>query len=504
METEAALSRVGAMEGLKEKVVRGAAWSSFSRFSGLLLRIVSTVVLTRLLRPQEFGLLAMAQVFADFASLFTDFGFTLSIMHRKEIDEEFTSSVFWLNFGMACLIFLAFIPGAVAIAAFYHEPALVSLTRFVALTFVLGGIAAVPVALLKRRMRFDQVAAAEIFSTLASAALAVTLAWNGFGVWSIAAQLVGGAALMAIAALAQARWRPRLKLSLPALRQVAGFSFGLFGYKCVAYWARSLDRMFIGRYIGADGLGLYTRSYTLMMLPASQLSDAVSHPTFRAMSAIKEDKERVKRIHLRILTMLTFVGYPIIIGLAAVAKPFILTMYGPAWAGVIPIYTILCWVSLVHMLSATSGWLFNAQGRTDQTFIWAVLSFAVLLAAIYVGARQGSVTSVAWAYLIGQLIMLYPALEMPGRLVGLHFVEVMRVVLPNLARALAMGAIVHGVHLTLVPPGWSPILQLAVLVPLGIASYLIIAALTPGPAYAEIRQFIAARRGGRVHPAAEG
>jgi PST family polysaccharide transporter len=491
------------MEGIKEKVVRGAAWSTASRFSGLVLRIGSTVILTRLLRPQEFGLLAMAQVFSEFASLFTDFGFTVSLMHRKEIDEELTSSVFWLNFGMACLIFLAFVPGAHAIASFYHEPALISLTRFVALTFLLGGISAVPIALLKRRMLFDRVARAEILSTLVSGALAVVLAWKGFGVWSIAAQSVGAAALMAASALLMARWRPRFQLRLSSLREVAGFSLGLFGYKVVAYWARALDRMFIGRYIGADGLGLYTRSYTLMMLPASQLADGVAHPTFRAMSAIKEDKERVKRMHLRILTMLTFVGYPIIIGLAVVAKPFILTMYGPAWAGVIPVYTILCWVSLVHMLSSTSGWLFNAQGRTDQTFIWALLSFAVLLAAIYLGARQGSVTSVAWAYLIGQLIMLYPALEMPGRLVGLHFIEIMRVVLPNLARSLAMGAIVHGVHSLLVPPGWPPIFQLTVLVPIGIAAYSIIALLTPGPAYSEIRQYLAARRGGRVQPAAE-
>jgi O-antigen/teichoic acid export membrane protein len=299
-----------------------------------------------------------------------------------------------------------------------------------------------------------------------------------------------------------ARWRPRLRVSRRALHQVAGFSFGLFGYKVVAYWARALDRIFIGRYIGADGLGLYTRAYTLMMLPSSQLSEAVAHPIFRAMSSIQDDRERVKRMHLRVVMMLTFVGYPIIVGLAVVAKPFILTLYGAAWTGVIPIYTILCWVSLVHMLTSTSGWLFNAQGRTDQTFLWAVLSFGVLLTAIFVGARQGSVASIAWAYLVGQLIMLYPALEMPGRLVGLHFFEMMRVVLPNLARALGMGALVHAVHVLLMPSSWSPVLQLALLAPLGIVTYTLIAVLTPGPAYAEIRQFIRAKRGARVSPAA--
>jgi PST family polysaccharide transporter len=288
-----------------------------------------------------------------------------------------------------------------------------------------------------------------------------------------------------------------------ALRQVAGFSFGLFGYKVVAYWARSLDRIFIGRYVGAGELGLYTRAYTLMMLPASQLSDAITHPTFRALSTIKEDHERVKRIYLRVITLLTFVGYPVIVGLAAVAEPVILTAYGPRWSGVIPIYTILCWVSLVHMLSSTSGWLFNSQGRTDQTFIWAVLSFVVLLTAMYVGARQESVTSVAWAYFFGQLIMLYPAVEMPGRLVGLHFPEVMRAVLPNLLRALGMGAVVHGVHIWLLPSAWKPPLQLAVLVPLGVATYSLIAVLTPGPAYAEIRQLLVKRRQPRAQPAPE-
>ncbi|MEY2929914.1 MAG: hypothetical protein RL033_663 [Pseudomonadota bacterium] len=491
------------MEGIKEKVVRGAAWSWLSRFSGLLLRIVSTVLLTRLLRPQEFGLLAMAQVFAEFASLFVDFGFSVSIMHRKEIDDELTSSVFWLNLGMATLIFLAFIPGAQAVAAFYHEPALIELTRFVALSFVFGALASVPMALLKREMRFDRVAQAEIFTNFSAGALAVVLAWQGFGVWSIAAQSVGAAALLAVILFALARWRPRLRLSVAALREVAGFSLGLFGYKVVAYWARSLDRMFIGRFVGAGGLGLYTRAYTLMMLPASQLSDAIAHPTFRALSAIKDDHERVKRIHLRMVSLLTFVGYPIIIGLAAVAKPFILTVYGPSWAGVIPIYTILCWVSLVHMLSSTSGLLFNSQGRTDQTFLWAVLSFAVLLTAIYVGARQGSVTSIAWAYFVGQLILLYPSVELPGRLVGVHFSDVMRLVLPNLFRALVMGAAVHGVHVWLVPPGWSSPMQLAVLVPLGMVLYVSIATLTPGPAYAEIRQFLAKRRRPRAQPAPE-
>jgi teichuronic acid exporter len=233
----------------------------------------------------------------------------------------------------------------------------------------------------------------------------------------------------------------------------------------------------------------------LMMLPASQLSDAIQHPAFRALSAIKDDRERVKRIQLRMLTMLTFIGYPIIVGLAAVAEPFILTVYGSSWAGVIPIYTILCWVSLVHMLSSAGGSLLNSQGRTDQTFLWGVLSFGVLLTAIYLGAQQGSVTSVAWAYFAGQLVLLYPAVELPGRLVGLHFPEVMRAVLPNLARALAMGGVVHGAHVWLLPPSWAPPLQLCVLVPLGVATYSLIAVLTPGPAYAEVRQFIARRRG---------
>lgn len=481
------------MEGIKEKVVRGAAWSWFSRFAGLLLRIGSTVILTRLLTPQEFGLLAMAQVFAEFASLFVDFGFSVSILHRKEIDERLTSSVFWLNLGMASLLFLAFLPGAHAVAAFYGEPAVIGLTRFVALTFVFSALSSVPVALLKREMRFDQVAKAEIFTNFSSGLLAVLLAWQGFGVWSIALQSVGAAALLAVAVFWLARWRPRLQLDVSALREVAGFSLGLFGYKMVAYWGRALDRIFIGRFVGAGGLGLYTRAYTLMMLPTSQLSDAIQHPTFRALSAIREDRERVKRIQLRMLTMLTFVGYPIIVGLAAVAEPFILTMYGASWAGVIPIYTILCWVSMVHILSSAGSSLLNSQGRTDQTLLWAVLGFVVLLIAMYVGARQGSVTSVAWAYFFGQLVLLYPAVEMPGRLVGLHFPEVMRAVLPNLARALAMGAVVHGAHVWLVPAGWLPAFQLVVLVPLGVVTYSLLSMLTPGPAYLEIRGFLAQR-----------
>ena len=169
-----------------------------------------------------------------------------------------------------------------------------------------------------------------------------------------------------------------------------------------------------------------------------------------------------------------------------------------SWVGVIPIYSILCWVSLIQMLSSTSAWLFQAQGRTDQTFVYSLLNFGVLLAAIYLGAQQGTVAAVAWAYLAAQFVLLYPMLEMPGRLVGLHFMEVMRVVLPNLARALGMGLAVHAVHVLLVPESWRPILQLALLVPIGITTYIVIAVLTPGEPYAEIRRFLQSRRAARV------
>ncbi len=442
-------------------------WTTGAKIAQQGLQFVMFTVLMRLLGPEAFGLIGMVLVFSGFAGIFTEMGFGSALVQRDNLTEAQRSTIFWFTTGTGALLTLVFAIAAPFIAAFYKEPLLKPMTIWIALSFVFSAPGIVPRSLLMKALRFDVLAKVDVTAMLISGVVAAAVAATGGGVWSLVAQQLVSAGVTTLLLFWFGTWRPCLLWSSQGLRELFGYGAGLTGFNMINYWARSADKMLIGSMLGTIALGLYSRAYSLMLLPLTQIVSVVTPVMFPAMSTIKDDKARVRRVFLHMTTLLTFIIFPMMLGLIVVADPFVKGLFGTQWIGAIPLIQILAAVGMAQTLCNPVGLIYTSQGRTDWLFWWGIGGSGALVISILIGAFLGSVKDVAIAYFIGNLLVTGPCLAIPGRLIGMTWRDVWQAIAGNLACASGMAVAVWGISCVL-PKGMAPLLQLLILVPFGI------------------------------------
>lgn len=452
----------GGDEGsLRQQTVSGIGWSSAAQIGRQGLMFLITVLLARLLTPEDFGLVGMILVFTGFVALFGELGFGAALIQRNEVNEKHFSSIFWVNLGMGAVLTVLLFIAAPLIAAFFREPSLTSLMKVGSFNFLIVSLGLVQKAILERNMQFRLMAFVEITAVLLGGSIAVVLALTGYGVWSLIWQLLLTSIITVVALWLVSKWRPQLIFNRRAISDLWGFSSHLLGFNAFNYWARNADNLLIGRFIGPAGLGIYTRAYTTMLLPLSQVTNVFGRVMFPALSKVQHDKERVKFIYLRAIAVIALVTFPMMLGLFVVADHFVLALYGPNWSEVIPVLRILCMVGLMQSIASTVGWIYQSQGRTDWLFRWGVFASSVGIVSFVIGIYIGTVEAVAFCYAVAILFLLYWNMSIPGKLIDMRFREVVRALAAIFACAMGMALIVWAVGMYL-PSAWPQWLQLLI------------------------------------------
>jgi len=411
-------------------VYSAVRWSAVSQYGSQAVRTVVSLVLARLLAPEYFGLLAMAGVITAFARQLTNLGFTASIIQRKQISPQLVSTLFWANLAISVLMAVALAACSPLAAWIYSDPRVAPIVAVLSVEFLLVGFTMVPTALLTRRMAFNKLAVRELAGVLLGGSTSITLAVLGWGVWALVlGSLVGLASGMILINLL-CPFRPQLVFDRQGLRECLGFGLNLTGFGIFNYFARNADNLIIGIFLGPTALGYYSLAYRLMLLPRDSVTNVITRVLFPAFSRMQDDDERLANAYLRTCGAIAFVTFPMMAGLAVVARPFVEVVLGAKWLPAVPLIWILAPVGMMHSINATTGQLYLAKARTDWMFYWGVGGAGLLALSFPLGLPWG-VTGVASAYLIMNLLIVLPCYWIPFRLVrGLSLARLFRAVSP--------------------------------------------------------------------------
>jgi O-antigen/teichoic acid export membrane protein len=443
------------------------------------------VFLARLLTPKEFGLLAMVTVFSGFANLFNDLGFGPALVQRQRVEERHYTSVFWLNVAIGCTLMAVFAATSPLVARFYAEPRLIPIMSVIGTCFAITALGLVQRVILTREMDFRALGLIDFAALTVSGILAITLAIRGFGVWSLVWQGVSISILQVIGLWWVSSWRPKVLFDPTVIRELFKFSSNLTAFTAINYWYRNGDNLLVGKFFGSAPLGMYSRAYNLMLMPLNQITFVVSKVMFPALSRIQEDKARVRSIYLRSIAMIALVTFPLMSGLFVVANHFVLAIYGPPWAGVIPILRVFCILGMFQSIS-TGGWIFQSQGRTDWMFWWGTISAFLSIGAMLVGVWLGSPMAVAVCLVVIGILLTPPSFILSGKLIGMSLGDVVRSAWGVLACAAAMACTVWALGVSL-PSSWSHWAFLSLEVPFGMAVYGLLIHCTQLAPYRELR-----------------
>lgn len=473
---------------LKQQTLSGLEWNAGANIAKQILQFVISVILIRLLTPKDFGLIGMIIVFTGFAGLFSELGFGAALIQKKEIEERHLSSIFWLNIVTGLILTGILLAIAPVIATFYNEPRLKLFTMVLSVTFFIGSLSIVQKTILVRSMNFRVLAIVETLTMVVSGIFTITIAFLGFGVWSLVWQAIVSAIIGVILLWILSDWKPSLRFNKNAAKELLGFSGNLLGFNIFNFWVRNIDDLLIGKVIGSSGLGIYTRAYSIMMMPLRQISWTVGQVMFPTLSKIQGDKVRVKHLYLSTISIIALLTFPMMTGLLVAADSFVLALFGSKWAELIPILQVFCLLGMIQSIGTTVGWIYNSQGRADWHFRWGIAAGTLLILSIIIGIMIGSVLSVAVCYTImSGVILTYHNFAIPGKLIDMTFSDVVHSVSSALGCAVLMAV---GVYLlgVILPSEWPHWANMIVQAPFGIIIYVVLIHFFKLKSYVEAKE----------------
>lgn len=464
------------MTAFKQKAVSGIKWSAISQVGRQGTQLITTVILARLLSPSDFGLVGMAMVVIGFINIFKDLGTAAAVIQRKELSEALLSSIFWVNAGFGALAMIVLFLIAPFGGLFYREPRVVAVLQVLSMSFFISGLGILHQALLERALSFNSLAKLETASVLVGAVVGIGLAFAGAGVWSLVFQSLTTAFVATILLWLSSSWRPRWVFDWEEIRAMSSFSLNLTGFNIFNYFTRNADYLLIGRYLGAQDLGYYTLAYRILLFPLQNITAVIGRVMYPVLSTMQDDNRRFASAYLKVIGTIALITFPLMMGIFALAKPFVLTLFGDRWQPVILLIMIFAPVGLIQSIGATVGGIYLVKGRTDCMFRWGIGSGTLVVIAFMVGLRWG-IIGVAAGYAIASFILSYPSFSIPFRLVDLKFVQFLKVLEPSFINSSLM-LIVLILFTIMLPSSLSDFMTLLLSVTLGAAVYAAVSWIT--------------------------
>ncbi len=407
---------------LAQKTISGVKWSGTSQILRQISQIITSIILARLLTPQDFGLLGIALVFTGLVAVFNDFGIGSAVVQKQNLEDKSISSIFWFSLLVGFFAVLIIIAAAPFIAIFFNQSALTPIISVMSLSFIFISLSTVQNSLLLKNLKFKRLTFLEVFSTIFSGLLGISLAFLGYGVWSLVWQSVALTLVYAILLWITNDWKPKLYFDWKDIKSIINFTGNLSGFNFLNYFSRNADKLLIGKFLGVTALGYYTVAYTIMLYPLSNISSVLSKVMFPALSQIQHDDVKFRSFYLKSTKYIAFITFPMMLGLFAIADELILTVYGEKWAPVIFLIKILSVIGLGQSIATTVGNIYLSKGRTDWMFRWSIFASIIAVGAIFIGLRWG-INGVAVSYTIASLLLMYPGFVIPFKLIGLKFMD---------------------------------------------------------------------------------
>jgi O-antigen/teichoic acid export membrane protein len=445
----------------KDVVARGARWAAGGQITMHVSRMVITVVLARLILPDERGLYAMALVVTDLLERVVAATPGAGLIHVKTLTQRLVSSVFWFNILVGLGIAGALAAAAPVAGRLFDDGDLAPVLRAVGLCFIALSLGQAQRALLRRSFRFRAVAAADVTNALVQGGVSVFLAFRGWGTWALVWGLLAGKLASNLIVWSASSWRPSRLFNWADVRSLRRFSGNLSAFSFFSYFQEAGDKFIVAR-IGQTALGYYMLGYQQLLVPVDAVLSVSRNVLFPAFARM-EDDEAVRAGYTRSCAAVAVLFFPLGLGMTVVAEPFVRVILGERWLPSVPVLEIFGIIAMINAVSNTTSVLFQSKGRTDLQLRWGVANGLLLLIGYVIGSQWGFV-GVAWAFLIGTAICAVPGLMIPFSLIRLPFGRFLAALAPVALATVVMGAAAYSVRLLAehAGAGWPTVLFSAV------------------------------------------
>ena len=442
---------------LKGKTIKALLWSFIESVGLISVKFIVGIILARILFPEQFGLIGMLTIFMAVAQVFLDSGFGSALIQKQNATQTDYCSIFYFNIGAGFLIVLIFYSAAPWIAAFYGQPILTPLTRFMSLAIVINAFGLIQNTILIKELNFKKYSYVSLLASSVSGIIGISFAVNGYGVWSLVAQQMSAAFFRTIFLWFICTWRPSLIFSFKSLSQLFGFGSKMLAAGLLNQIFNHIYLLVIGRLFSASHLGFYTRAKTLAEVPSTIIPRMVGRVLFPAFSKIQENPERLKKAMRKALKTIGLVYFPLMIGLAAIAPSLVLLLLTAKWAESIPYLQLLCFAWLLFPVHLINLNLLQSMGRSDLFLRIEIIKKVLIAANICITWRWGIPAMIGGMIVTSLCAYILNSYYTYG-LIGYSIGEQLNDLIPTLVLSLIMGVAVYLIGMVSLPGLWCTII----------------------------------------------
>ncbi len=470
------------MSSLSDKAVGGVLWTGVERFGGKTIQFLSTIVLARILLPEDYGAIASIIIFFAVANILIDSGFSQALIREEKITEKDKSTTFFINLFVALLLAAIIWLLSGPISNFYNNPVLVDLTRFMAITPLLTSLTIVQRAYFTHRINFRTQAYIHLLSSFGSSALSIYAAVKGLGVWALATQYVSLSLFNVLFYWIANPWIPRSFISKDSFDRLFGFGYKLMVASLINITYQNLYKVIIGKLYQNSILGFYAQAENIKKSISENLIGTLTRVNYATLSKLKDDNERLKEAYIKTVKATSFFVFPAMTGLILVAEPFVVTAISSKWLASVPILQVLALSGMIYHLGILNLDVLKILGRSDLLLRLEIIKKAGATVALVIGFNFG-----LWGLIFAQVLSAYYALIInmiyTSRLLGYSTFNQLKDVIGTFFYSLPMLIIVFATDFLSFELQW---VRLVVLTLVGIFVYLGMSLIFKPPTFRDV------------------
>ena len=433
-------------KSLKQKTIKGTAWSFLDNIAGSGVTFLVGIVLARLLTPAEFGIIGMVTIFIAISNSIIDSGFSSALIRKKDVENIDYNTVFYFNLVLSALLYVMLYFSSPAISRFFEEPQLIAVTRALGLILIVNSFAIIQRTILVKNVDFKIQTIISLISSILSGGVGVVMAFMGYGVWSLVAQQLVRQGLNTILLWVFNKWRPSIEFSIQSFKEL--FSFGsklLLSGLLDTVW-REIYYIIIGKFYSVSTLGQFTRAQQFQTIFANNLTSIVQRVSYPVLSSIQDEEERLKQAYRKVIKTTMIVTFACLLGLAAIAKPLILILIGEKWLPSVPYLQILCFSGMLYPLHAINLNMLQVKGRSDLFLKLEIIKKIIGLGPLCLGIF----ISIEWM-LLGSVITSFCAYYLnsyySGRFIKYSTLQQLKDIFPSFIISLIMAGLIWSLTL---------------------------------------------------------
>lgn len=476
---------------LKKQALSGVVWSYTQQFGTQLISFSVSIILARILLPEEFGLIGMIGIFMGIGTTLFDGGMTSSLIRSNNLEDTDYSTVFIFNLLVSLGFYIVIFLSAPFIADFYRQPLLTDITRIYTLSFVFSAFGSVQNTILTKTMNFKRQALLTIPSLLVSCLVALLFAYSGFGVWSLVAMTLSNTFILSAILWFASSWKPHFIFSTEKFKKHFNYGYKLTLSGILDIIFTNIYQIVIGRFFNASVVGYYTRANQLMMMPVGNVSTALNKVAFPLFAEMRNDEERLRNAYKRMMLMVLFIINPVVVLMLVMAEPLTSFLFTEKWLPMVPIFKIICLSGLLYPLHLYNLLILQVKGRSDLYLKLEVLKKILLTIILFVSFYYG-LYGLLWGQLLFSILALFINTYFAGNMINYSSKRQLFDIIPLFLVSGFMGLLVYTLD-TYILHNLLDILRLIINSFCGMIIYLSLSYLFKFDSFLEIKNIIKKR-----------